>query len=149
MRSGVVREDNGVETFLGNIDGDLEDVRIVFISGCGCGGVFGIGGALCKIESRLALRASVGLTVLAPNPEACEDAGGKPGIVDIRFEEEDGVFVPLPLTLAGDFATKDDVLLCSGVPTFTERLVCPCLEGGWSDLVFAAREAVKPLAPSV
>lgn len=33
MRSGVVRDDAGVGTFLGNIDGDREDVRNVVASG--------------------------------------------------------------------------------------------------------------------
>lgn len=66
--SGVVREDDGVETFLGNIEGDSEEVRLVGISSCG--GVFGIGGAFCRTDNLFALRASVGLTVLAPNPVA-------------------------------------------------------------------------------
>lgn len=44
--SGVVLEEDGVATFRGSIEGDLEDVRIALFSGCGVGGVLGIGGAL-------------------------------------------------------------------------------------------------------
>ena len=109
MRSGVVRDEEGVDIFLGNIEGDLEDVRIVDISGCGVGGVFGIGGAFCRIDIRFALRASVGLTVLAPSPVACDE--GIPGITDIRFAEDDGVFVPLPLFRPGDLPAKENDLL--------------------------------------
>jgi len=68
--SGVVRDDDGVVTFLGSIDGEREVVLTVEISGCGVGGVFGIGGAFCKTDIRFALLASVGLTVLAPRPVA-------------------------------------------------------------------------------
>lgn len=39
----MVREDAGVGTFLGSIDGDRGGVRIIDVSSCG--GVFGIGGA--------------------------------------------------------------------------------------------------------
>ena len=109
MRSGVVLDEEGVDIFLGNIEGDLEDVRIADISGC-VGGVFGIGGTPCKIDIRFALRASVGLTVLAPSPVACDDVG-IPGITDIRLAEDDGVFVPRPLLRPGDLPAKDDDLL--------------------------------------
>jgi hypothetical protein len=44
------------------------------------------------IDNRFARLASVGLTVLAPSPVACEE----PGIIDILFAEDDGVAVPLP-----------------------------------------------------
>ncbi|EHL00091.1 hypothetical protein M7I_4001 [Glarea lozoyensis 74030] len=67
---GVVLEDKGVETFRGSMEGDLEDCRIVDLSGIGWGGVSGIGGGPCKIDNRFARRASVGLTVLAPSPVA-------------------------------------------------------------------------------
>lgn len=43
--SGVVLEEEGVATFRGSIEGDLEDVRMAILSGCGVGGVPGIGGA--------------------------------------------------------------------------------------------------------
>jgi hypothetical protein len=66
----VVLEDKGVETFLGSMEGDLEDCRIVDLSGIGWGGVSGIGGGPCRIDNRFARRASVGLTVLAPRPVA-------------------------------------------------------------------------------
>ena len=70
--SGVVRDEEGVDTFRGNIDGDLEEVRIFDKStwGLGVGGVLGMGGAFCRIDNRFALRASVGLTVRAPSPVA-------------------------------------------------------------------------------
>jgi hypothetical protein len=110
--SGVVREDEGVDIFLGSKDGDLEEFRrvaiAVFISGWGVGGVLGMGGGFCKTDSRFALRASVGLTVLAPRPVAC-DAEGIPGITDIRFE--DGVVVPPRGDLPGDLAANEDDLL--------------------------------------
>lgn len=109
--SGVVLEEDGVGTFLGNIDGDLEDVLIILASGCGVGGVLGIGGALCKIERRFARLASVGLTVLAPRPVACDVDMGIPGITDILFAEDEGVVVPLPFTRLGDFPAKDKDLV--------------------------------------
>jgi len=68
--SGVVRDEEGVGTFLGNIDGDRADSRALDVSGWGVGGVFGIGGGFCRTESLFALLASVGLTVLAPRPVA-------------------------------------------------------------------------------
>jgi hypothetical protein len=118
------------------------------LSGCGVGGVLGIGGGPCNTDNLFALRASVGLTVLAPRPVAWEDEG-IPGITDILLAEDEGVAVPLPLFLAGDLPANDDDLLCSGVLVLTAKCVCPCLEGGWRDFVFAAREAVSPRAPSV
>jgi hypothetical protein len=33
LRSGVVRDEEGVDIFLGNIEGDLEELRIIDISG--------------------------------------------------------------------------------------------------------------------
>lgn len=111
--------------------------------------MFGIGGGPCKIDNRFARRASVGLTVLAPSPLACELDVGIPGITDIRFADDDGVFVPRPFGLPGDLPANDDDLLCSGVLVFGVKCVCPCLEGGCSDFVFAARDAVNPRAPSV
>lgn len=104
-----------------------------------------MGGAFCRTENLFARLASVGLTVLAPKPVACEDCG-MPGITDNRFTEE-GVFVPRPLLLPGDLPANDEDLLCSGV--LTAKCVCPCLDGGWRDLVLAALDAVKPRAPSV
>jgi hypothetical protein len=70
-------------------------------------------------------------------------------MIDMRFAEDDGVFVPLPLFRPGDLPAKDDDLLCSGVLVLTAKCVCPCLEGGCNDFVFAARDAVSPRAPSV
>ena len=67
--SGVVRDEDGVGTFLGSIEGDRDAAR-VGASGCGVGGVFGIGGAVCIMDNRFARLASVGLTVLAPKPVA-------------------------------------------------------------------------------
>lgn len=144
LGSGVVREDEGVGIFLGSIDGEREEVRLEI---SGCGGVFGMGGAFCKTDNRFALLASVGLMVLAPSPVACVVEVGMPGITDIRFAEDDGVVVPLPFVLPGDRPANEDDLECSGVVMC--KCTCPCLEGGCKDLVFAAREAVKPRAPSV
>lgn len=147
MISGVVREDEGVGIFLGSTEGDLEEVRFVRISGWEVGGVFGMGGGPCSIDSLFALFASVGLTVLAPSPVACEEPGN-PGITDILFADEEGVVVPLPFALPGDLPAKEADLLCSGVLVETVKCVCPFLEGGCKDFVFAARDAVNPLAPS-
>ncbi len=65
--SGVVLEDDGVALFLGIIVGlagaDRSDSTAVGIAGGG--GVFTI------VDNRFSLLASVGLTVLAPNPDAC------------------------------------------------------------------------------
>jgi hypothetical protein len=73
-----------------------------------------------------------------------------PGIIDILFEVEDGVVVPLPFDFPGDFPANDEDRPCSGVPTFpAAKCVWPCLDGGCKDFVFAARDAVNPLAPSV
>lgn len=44
----------------------------------------------------------MGLTVLAPSPLAWEFEGVMPGIVDMRFAEDEGVVVPRPLGLPGD-----------------------------------------------
>lgn len=43
--SGVVREDDGVEVFLGSIDGERDAARPAGISGCGVEVSSGIGGA--------------------------------------------------------------------------------------------------------
>ena len=72
-----------------------------------------------------------------------------PGITDIRFAEDEGVAVPRPPLFPGDLAASDADLECSGVLTLTDKFAWPCLEGGCSDLVFAALDAVKPRAPSV
>lgn len=140
--SGVVRDDEGVETFRGNIDGDREDVRW-FMSGWGVGGVLGMGGAGCITDSLFARLASVGLIVLAPSPVAC-GVPDEPGITDIRFDEE-GVFVRFP----GDLLANEADLVWSGVPALTARCVCPCRDGGCKDFAFAALDAVSPRAPSV
>lgn len=138
--SGVVREDDGVDTLRGSIEGERERERRLS-SGCGVGGVFGIGGAGCIIDNRFARRASVGLIVLAPSPVAI--GVPDPGIMDILFVDE-GVVVRFP----GDFVAKEADLVCSGVMLFTVKS-CPCRVGGCNDLVFAALDAVKPRAPSV
>jgi hypothetical protein len=108
LRSGVVLEDEGVDTFLGNIEGDLDEVLFDNASGCGVGGVLGMGGGFCKMDSRFALRASVGLTVLAPSPVAWDAPIGMPGITDIRFAAEDGVVVPRPFCRPGDRPAKEE-----------------------------------------
>lgn len=67
------------------------------------GGVCGSGGTPCKVESLFIRLASVGLTVLAPSPDAWLADGGNPVIVDILLAAEDGVDVLRPFGLAGDF----------------------------------------------
>ena len=67
--SGVVLDEEGVEILRGSIEGDREEFRID-TSGWAVGGVWGIGGGCCNIDNRFALRASVGLIVLAPSPVA-------------------------------------------------------------------------------
>jgi hypothetical protein len=131
----VVRDDDGVETILGNIEGDREEVRCE-LSGCGVGGVFGIGGGACKTDNLFALLASVGLMVRAPRPVMCD--GPEPGITDIRLVDE-GVTV----RLLGDFVAKEADLACSVVFVLTVRCIWPCLEGGCNDFAFAAREEVR------
>jgi hypothetical protein len=70
LMSGVVREDEGVDVFRGNMEGDREDARPAGgWSGWGVEGWFGIGGAW-KVDKRFARLASVGLTVRAPSPVA-------------------------------------------------------------------------------
>ena len=101
----------------------------------------GIGGAECMIDSRLALRASVGLIVLAPRPVAI--GVPVPGIIDIRFVDR-GVVVRFP----GDLGAKEADLVCSVVLESTDSS-CPCRVGGCKDFVFAALETVNPCAPSV
>ncbi len=103
------------------------------------------------MDSLFSRLASVGLTVLAPKPEAWELEVGKPGIVDIRFAEDEGVAVLRPLIRPGDLETKDEALLRSGV------VLADCwyaLDGGCRDFAFddrgVARRDPSPLilAPS-
>lgn len=109
--------------------------------------MLGIGGGPCRVDKRFARLASVGLIVLAPRPVACDVDVGIPGIIDIRFADEDGVDVPLPLGRPGDLDAKDEDLLWSGVK-FAVDTGGGCLGGGWRDFAFAAR-AVARRAPSV
>jgi hypothetical protein len=128
--SGVVREDEGVDVFRGNMGGDREDARPVGAwSGWGVDGLFGIGGAW-KVDIRFARLASVGLTVLAPSPVAWDAAVGIPGMTDIRLAEDDGVDVPRPLGLPGDLVANEADLVWSGVIVGVERRAGPCLAGG-------------------
>ena len=101
--SGVVLEEDGVTLFRVKSDGDcVTDPNPEEESGCGVGGVFGIGGAGCNIDNLFNLRASVGLIVRAPSPVACA------GITDIRFAEDDGVFAVLSADLPGDRVAVTD-----------------------------------------
>ena len=67
----------------------------------------------------------------------------------MRFDEDDGVFVPLSFCRPGDLPANDDDLLCSGVLELGAKCICPCLDRGCRDFVFAALEAVSPRAPSI
>jgi hypothetical protein len=142
----VVREDEGVGTLRGSIDGDRDVARPAGNAGCIAGGQSGTGMAFRYVDIRFARRASVGLTVLAPNPVAWEAAGGMPGMTDIRLVADDGVVVPRP-PCPGDLVAKDADRLCSGVIIGVDRWICGCLAGGCIDFAFAAR-AVARRAPS-
>jgi hypothetical protein len=72
------------------------------------------------VDIRFARRASVGLMVRAPSPDAC-DVEGIPGIVDILLDDDEGVSVPLPLGRPGDLPANEEDLECSGVDTGAER----------------------------
>lgn len=105
LGSGVVLCEEGVAVFRGSIEGDREDGR---------GSVNGGGGRGSKIMELLAelgmvdilfIRcASVGLTVLAPSPDAWRPCGCWPGIIDIRLDPDPGVLDPglLPLGELGN-----------------------------------------------
>jgi len=70
--SGVVRDDDGVEVFRGNIDGERDEER-TSAAGGGGGGGFMTWEVLCEcgiVDIRFILRVSVGLMVLAPSPVA-------------------------------------------------------------------------------
>lgn len=85
FRSGVVREDEGVEIFRGSMEGERDAER----TSADNGGGFGKTGAgdcpwvWCN-DSRFNRLVSVGLIVLAPRPVAWGSEGA-PGITDIRF----------------------------------------------------------------
>ncbi len=104
MCSGVVLEEEGVTLLRAKKDGDcVADPRPEEESGCGVGGVCGIGGAFCMIDSLFSLRASVGLIVRAPSPVACA------GMTDRRLAAADGVLVLLSAERPGDrVVLRDD-----------------------------------------
>lgn len=84
-----MRDDVGVEIFLGTREGDGKCVSVNGDpSGCGVGGVNGMGGAPGIIDILFSLRASVGLIVRAASPVACALLGR----IDILFPD-DGVVV--------------------------------------------------------
>lgn len=61
----------GVRLFLGTRAGDGADGSVNKVwSGCGVGGVYGIGGGFGIIDILFSLRASVGLIVRAAKPVA-------------------------------------------------------------------------------
>lgn len=113
----MVRDDDGVTLLQGIRDGDcVADLEPNGCSGCGVGGVCGIGGTPWKADNLFNLRASVGLIVRAPRPVACT------GNTDSRLADEEGVFVLLPADLPGDLAPPtDDELVWSGVIDGVER----------------------------
>jgi hypothetical protein len=82
-----------------------------------------MGGIPRIVDSLLARLASVGLTVLAPSPDAWDTDVGRPGIVDCRFADDDGVDVPRPFGLPGDLPANDEDLACSGVNVAADK--CP------------------------
>lgn len=121
--SGVVRDDDGVDTFRGSIEGDRDDVLFIDLSGWGVGGVCGIGGGQLMVDSLIALRASVGLTVLAPSPLAWEDGEGMPGMIEDRLLVEVGVPKAAALLFDGDLAVSEVGLLGSGTLEETARCI--------------------------
>lgn len=69
--SGVVREDVGVRLLRSTSAGDGAKGSVITVfSGCGVGGVYGIGGAFGITDILFSLRASVGLIVRAARPVA-------------------------------------------------------------------------------
>lgn len=145
LGSGVVRFDEGVTLFRGGMEGDwaVDCGRGWGGSGCGVGGVYGIGGGI--VERRFSRLASVGLIVRAPNPEAwC-------GMTDTLFDE-DGVLVPgpdFPGVLAA--VVEDDREwsgVRAGVPGFS-RYSRGSREGGCKDFAFALRVVERNLDPSI
>ena len=81
--SGVVREDDGVDVFLGRTDGDLDEARTSVVGGGGGRSAISGGIGCCMMDRRFILLVSVGLIVLAPRPVAWD-----PGMTDIRFPGE-------------------------------------------------------------
>ncbi len=68
----MVREEDGVMLFRGNMGGDgaMLRVTVVGVSGCGVCGVDGTPGGVGIIDILFNLRASVGLIVRAASPVA-------------------------------------------------------------------------------
>lgn len=93
-----MREEDGVTLFRGINDGDGADGKPAEdgVSGCGVGGVYGIGGGFGINDIRFILLASVGLIVLAARPVAWALFGNMESLL-----LEDGVIV-LRFGLAGD-----------------------------------------------
>lgn len=82
------------------------------------------------VDIRFIRLVSVGLIVLAPNPEACELEEGMPGFCDMRLAADDGVDVLRPLCRPGDFPAYDNDLAWSGVPLGVDNDSGLCLGGG-------------------
>jgi hypothetical protein len=148
LGSGVVLEDEGVDVFLGIIEGERELGRAASRVG---------GGALTMedkfwdwcIDMRFIRWASVGEMVLAPKPVAWFPC---PGMTEALLEEPG---VPPVLLLRGDLGKRTDFLLPSGVSwllllllllllVLAEKLVAES-RGGWIDLTLVARVAASPL----
>jgi hypothetical protein len=95
------------------------------------------------IDSRLSLRASVGLMVLAPSPDMC-------GAVDCRLlDVEDGVCDRCAGDLPGERAWLRGMEFGSGVMDETARCPGCCLKGGWKDFAFAVRVAFGSLGTPI
>ncbi len=99
------------------------------------GGPAGPLGGLGFIESLRSLRASVGLIVLAPNPEMC-------GTVDcLLLDVEEGVWVRWAGDFPGERAWLIGVEVGSGVNEEGVKCVACNLDGGWNDFALADRFA--------
>lgn len=95
------------------------------------------------MDSRLSLRASVGLMVLAPRPDMwCA--------VDWRLlADDDGVCVRCAGDLPGERLWFSESMVESGVDVDADRSVEACFEGGCSDFAFAFRIAFGSLGTPV
>lgn len=140
LGSGVVRADDGVTLFRGIWEGEVADRGFDKKgSGCGVGGVWGIGGALGMMDILFILRASVGLMVRAPKPVACGAA------TDILLLDK-GEFVLGPADLPGERpALIDAGLDRSRLAGELARLSLSNCGGASRDLALMSRFAVRSL----
>lgn len=139
FKSGVVREEQGVEILRGSMEGERDAERTSADNGGGFGRP-GAGAGLwewCN-DSRFIRLVSVGLMVLAPRPVAC-GSWGTPGITDTRFPAT--WFEPLAAPL-GDRGNAIDMWLWSSDRALVsgDNMAWLALAGGCTDRALALRE---------